>query len=38
MKVLRARLLEVKREEHEEELALLRGEYQKNELGSQIRS
>jgi peptide chain release factor 2 len=38
MKVLRARLLEVKREEQEEELARLRGEYQKNEWGSQIRS
>jgi peptide chain release factor 2 len=38
LKVLRGRLLEVKREEQEEELARLRGEYQKTEWGSQIRS
>jgi peptide chain release factor 2 len=38
MKVLRARLLEVQREEQERELAKLRGEYQKTEWGSQIRS
>ena len=38
MRVLRARLLEVKREEQEEELARLRGDYQKAEWGSQIRS
>ncbi len=38
MRVLRARLLELKREEEEEELAKLRGEYQKAEWGSQIRS
>jgi peptide chain release factor 2 len=38
MRVLRARLLEIKREEQEKELARLRGEYQKTEWGSQIRS
>jgi peptide chain release factor 2 len=38
MKVLRARLLEKKHEEEEKELANLRGEYQKAEWGSQIRS
>lgn len=38
MKVLRARLLDVKRGEKETELAKLRGEYQKTEWGSQIRS
>ncbi|HUF38947.1 MAG TPA: peptide chain release factor 2, partial [Anaerolineales bacterium] len=38
MKVLRGRLLEIKREEQEEELARLRGVYQKAEWGSQIRS
>ncbi len=38
MKVLRGRLLEVKREEEEKEMAKLRGEYQKAEWGSQIRS
>jgi len=38
MRVLRARLLEVKLEEQEKELAELRGEYQKAEWGSQIRS
>ena len=38
MKVLRARLLDIKREEKETELARLRGEYQKTEWGSQIRS
>jgi peptide chain release factor 2 len=38
MKVLRARLLEKKHEEEEEKLSNLRGEYQKAEWGSQIRS
>lgn len=38
LKVLRARLLEVQRLEAEEELAELRGAYQKAEWGSQIRS
>ena len=38
MKVLKARLLEVKRQEEEKELAKLRGEYQKAEWGNQIRS
>jgi peptide chain release factor 2 len=38
MKVLRARLLDIKREEQEREMARLRGDYQKTEWGSQIRS
>jgi peptide chain release factor 2 len=38
MRVLRARLLEKKREEEDKEMANLRGEYQKAEWGSQIRS
>jgi peptide chain release factor 2 len=38
MRVLRARLLELKQAEKEEEVALLRGEYTKAEWGSQIRS
>ncbi len=38
MRVLKARLLEIKREKQEEELARLRGEFQKIEWGSQIRS
>ncbi len=38
MKVLRARLLELRLAEKEKELAQLRGEYQKAEWGSQIRS
>ncbi len=38
MKVLRARLADVRRKEAEKELAALRGEYQKAEWGSQIRS
>ncbi len=38
MRVLRARLLEMKREEQEKHLAELRGEYVKAEWGSQIRS
>lgn len=38
MRVLRARLFEIKREEQEKQLAELRGEYQKAEWGSQIRS
>jgi len=38
LRVLRARLLEIKREEQERQLAQLRGEYVKAEWGSQIRS
>ena len=38
MRVLRARLLEIQREEQEKEMAELRGEYTKAEWGSQIRS
>ena len=38
MTVLRSRLLEVKQQEQEEKIAQLRGEYQKAEWGSQIRS
>ncbi len=38
MRVLRARLLEMKQVEKDEEVALLRGEYTKAEWGSQIRS
>ncbi|HEX7975026.1 MAG TPA: peptide chain release factor 2 [Anaerolineales bacterium] len=38
MRVLRARLLEIKQREQEEQLAELRGEYTKAEWGSQIRS
>ncbi len=38
MKVLRGRLYEMKLAEQEEHLAKLRGEYQKAEWGSQIRS
>jgi peptide chain release factor 2 len=38
MMVLRSRLLEKKQEEQEEKMAQLRGEYQKAEWGSQIRS
>jgi len=38
MRILRARLLELKRAEREEERAVLRGEYTKAEWGSQIRS
>jgi len=38
MKVLRGRLLEIRRQEEEAELSKLRGEYQKAEWGSQIRS
>jgi peptide chain release factor 2 len=38
MKVLRARLLEIRRAEKEEEIAVLRGEFTKAEWGSQIRS
>lgn len=38
MRVLRARLLEMKRAEQEEQIAELRGEYTKAEWGSQIRS
>jgi peptide chain release factor 2 len=38
MRILRARLLELKTAEREEERAVLRGEYTKAEWGSQIRS
>ena len=38
MKVLRARLLELKQEEQEKQIEELRGEYTKAEWGSQIRS
>jgi len=38
MRVLRARLLELKQQEQDEKIAELRGEYQKAEWGSQIRS
>ena len=38
MRVLRARLLELKQSEKDEEVASLRGEYTKAEWGSQIRS
>jgi peptide chain release factor 2 len=38
MRVLRGRLLEIKQAEEDKELAKLRGEYQKAEWGSQIRS
>ena len=38
MRVLKARLFEIKRLEQEKQLAELRGEYQKTEWGSQIRS
>ena len=38
MTVLRARLLELKQQQQEEKMAELRGEYQKAEWGSQIRS
>jgi len=38
MRVLRARLLEIKERKQEEQIAELRGEFQKVEWGSQIRS
>lgn len=38
MRVLRARLLEIKRAEKDQEVAALRGDYTKAEWGSQIRS
>lgn len=38
LRVLRARLLELKREEYEEKIAELKGEFTKAEWGSQIRS
>ncbi len=38
MRVLRARLYELKQAEQEQEIAILRGEYTKAEWGSQIRS
>jgi peptide chain release factor 2 len=38
MRVLRARLLEIRHTEKEQEIAVLRGEYTKAEWGSQIRS
>ena len=38
LRILRARLLEIKKAERDEEVAVLRGEYTKAEWGSQIRS
>lgn len=38
LRILRARLLEIRQAEKEEEVAVLRGEYTKAEWGSQIRS
>jgi peptide chain release factor 2 len=38
MRVLRARLLEIKQQEQEEQMNALRGEFKKMEWGSQIRS
>jgi peptide chain release factor 2 len=38
MRILRGRLLEIKKAEKDEEIAVLRGEYTKAEWGSQIRS
>jgi peptide chain release factor 2 len=38
MRVLKARLLEMKQEEQDEQISDLRGEYTKAEWGSQIRS
>jgi peptide chain release factor 2 len=38
MRVLRSRLLEIHQQEHDKEVAELRGEYKKTEWGSQIRS
>ena len=38
MRILRSRLLEIKKAEKDEEIAILRGEYTKAEWGSQIRS
>ncbi len=38
LRVLRSRLLEIKQKEQEEQIAQLRGEFQKVEWGSQIRS
>ncbi len=38
MRILRARLLELRKAEKDEEVAILRGEYTKAEWGSQIRS
>ena len=38
MRVLRARLLEMKQAQKDQEIAVLRGEYTKAEWGSQIRS
>lgn len=38
MRILRARLLEMKKAQKDEEIAVLRGEYTKAEWGSQIRS
>ena len=38
MRVLRGRLLEIKQQEQEEQMAELRGEYKKAEWGNQIRS
>jgi peptide chain release factor 2 len=38
LRILRSRLLEIKKAEKDEEVAVLRGEYTKAEWGSQIRS
>ena len=38
MRILRGRLLEMKKAEKDDEIAVLRGEYTKAEWGSQIRS
>lgn len=38
MRILRSRLLQIKKAEKDEEIAILRGEYTKAEWGSQIRS
>jgi peptide chain release factor 2 len=38
MSILRSRLMEIKKAEKEDEIAVLRGEYMKAEWGSQIRS
>jgi peptide chain release factor 2 len=38
LKVLKGRLLDLKQREHKEKIEELRGEYQKAEWGSQIRS
>ena len=38
MKILRARLFEIRQAKREEEIAVLKGDYTKAEWGSQIRS